>query len=372
MDKMSEFVSTLYPAGGSASESVKLAAYFQDYSIDELLAVIGMEKTAYGLIGSAPGHDEHCWIDAFEGTPLFDAAVQLQEQDLEMRARHLQERIKQQAEQERNNYWAKQDQECSQMCLQKERLSLALAKLKSASGKTAAAGVLPDGSGFFTGIVKDKTKKADDLTGSERADLGKKQFALPEQKKFPIPDEAHGRNALARASQFGSPAVQAKIRAAVHKKFPGIKETDASKPAKATVKTTISKTASTKVSYQAVGGFPGKQLVGGITGATKSMAQSATKAAPRSLNTAVQDLSKAVKPKTASLLEAVMAKLAFTPGQSLTGTMADAGKRLGTAAAKTVTKAAPAISKAAPAAAGYKFPLHVNQSFVRAGLSPIV
>lgn len=58
-----------------------------------------------------------------------------------------------------------------------------------------------------------------------------KSFALPGKGEgpkgkgagsYPIPDKAHARNALARVSQHGSPAEKAKVRAAVHKKFPDI------------------------------------------------------------------------------------------------------------------------------------------------------
>lgn len=79
-------------------------------------------------------------------------------------------------------------------------------------------------------------KVAGDLSQAQRDDLSKGQFALPSKKKYPIPDEAHARNALARAAQFASKGEQATIRAAVDKKFPGVKLTDASKPAQPTVK----------------------------------------------------------------------------------------------------------------------------------------
>ncbi len=61
------------------------------------------------------------------------------------------------------------------------------------------------------------------LTYEERKDLPKKSFAEPKKRAYPIEDEAHARNALARVSQYGSPAEKAKVRAAVHKKYPGIK-----------------------------------------------------------------------------------------------------------------------------------------------------
>ena len=45
---------------------------------------------------------------------------------------------------------------------------------------------------------------AKDLSSTkERKKLGKKEFALPGKRKYPIPDKAHARNALARVAQNG-------------------------------------------------------------------------------------------------------------------------------------------------------------------------
>lgn len=60
------------------------------------------------------------------------------------------------------------------------------------------------------------------LTAKKRNKLKSSQFAEPGKRAYPINDAAHARNALARVAQFGSPAEKAKVRAAVHKKFPGI------------------------------------------------------------------------------------------------------------------------------------------------------
>jgi hypothetical protein len=56
----------------------------------------------------------------------------------------------------------------------------------------------------------------------ERKKLSKKMFALPGKRKYPIPDKAHARNALARVAQNGTPAEQKKVKAAEKKRFPGI------------------------------------------------------------------------------------------------------------------------------------------------------
>jgi len=59
------------------------------------------------------------------------------------------------------------------------------------------------------------------LTKGQRDRLSSKSFAGPD-RSYPINDPSHARNALSRVSQFGSPEVKAKVRAAVHRKYPGI------------------------------------------------------------------------------------------------------------------------------------------------------
>jgi hypothetical protein len=46
---------------------------------------------------------------------------------------------------------------------------------------------------------------AKDLSTKDRKKLSKKSFALPGKRKYPIPDKAHARNALARVAQHGTP-----------------------------------------------------------------------------------------------------------------------------------------------------------------------
>ena len=40
-----------------------------------------------------------------------------------------------------------------------------------------------------------------DLSARKRNSLSKSQFGLPEERKYPMPDKAHARNAKARAAQ---------------------------------------------------------------------------------------------------------------------------------------------------------------------------
>ena len=59
------------------------------------------------------------------------------------------------------------------------------------------------------------------LTSAKRDSLSNKTFAGPD-RSYPIPDRSHAINAKARASQFASPALKARIDAKVAKKFPGL------------------------------------------------------------------------------------------------------------------------------------------------------
>jgi hypothetical protein len=64
-----------------------------------------------------------------------------------------------------------------------------------------------------------------DLSTKQRASLPKGDFAIPEKApgpgSYPIPDLAHARDALSRSS--GKPE-EARVRAAVHRKFPQLRE----------------------------------------------------------------------------------------------------------------------------------------------------
>ena len=72
-----------------------------------------------------------------------------------------------------------------------------------------------------------------DLSADERRDLPDSDFALPgkgegpegkQAGSYPIPDEEHARSALSLVAQHGTPEEKAKVRAAVKRKFPGIKQ----------------------------------------------------------------------------------------------------------------------------------------------------
>lgn len=60
------------------------------------------------------------------------------------------------------------------------------------------------------------------LTYRERENLPASAFVFPKERKYPIPDLAHARNALARVSQHGTSEEKKKVRAEVRKRFPQI------------------------------------------------------------------------------------------------------------------------------------------------------
>ena len=61
------------------------------------------------------------------------------------------------------------------------------------------------------------------LTAAKRKAIPSKDFAGPD-RSYPINDASHARNALARVSQHGTPALKARVRSAVKRKYPNIKQ----------------------------------------------------------------------------------------------------------------------------------------------------
>jgi hypothetical protein len=66
-----------------------------------------------------------------------------------------------------------------------------------------------------------------DLSDADnRNKLKDQSFALPDQRKYPIPDIEHARNALARVAQHGTAEEKKKVRRAVEKRYPSLKHDD--------------------------------------------------------------------------------------------------------------------------------------------------
>ncbi|HXW78996.1 MAG TPA: hypothetical protein VEJ84_05830 [Acidimicrobiales bacterium] len=63
-----------------------------------------------------------------------------------------------------------------------------------------------------------------ELSSEQRARLPRSDFAIPEKApgsgSYPIPDEAHARDALGRVEQYGTPEEKRRVVAAVKRKYP--------------------------------------------------------------------------------------------------------------------------------------------------------
>lgn len=59
------------------------------------------------------------------------------------------------------------------------------------------------------------------LTAARRNALPSRSFAGPD-RSYPIQDASHARNALSRVSEYGDAELKARVREAVHRKYPGI------------------------------------------------------------------------------------------------------------------------------------------------------
>jgi len=58
-----------------------------------------------------------------------------------------------------------------------------------------------------------------DLSTEERDRLRTSDFALPD-RRYPIHNLSHARNALARVSEYGTPEERVKVRTAVYRRYP--------------------------------------------------------------------------------------------------------------------------------------------------------
>lgn len=68
--------------------------------------------------------------------------------------------------------------------------------------------------------VKDEAKMEEGkLSSKERDSLPESAFVFPKERRYPIHDESHARNALSRAA--GKPE-ESTVRAAVHRRYPNL------------------------------------------------------------------------------------------------------------------------------------------------------
>lgn len=74
-------------------------------------------------------------------------------------------------------------------------------------------------------FISEMEKISSDLTAKGRSQVKEKNFALPEQRRYPIHDESHARAALSMVAAHGSPDEKSRVRSAVARKYPGISQT---------------------------------------------------------------------------------------------------------------------------------------------------
>lgn len=60
------------------------------------------------------------------------------------------------------------------------------------------------------------------LTYAARKKLPKSAFAEPGKRAYPIEDESHARNALARVSEYGTPEEKKTVRLKVSRRYGGM------------------------------------------------------------------------------------------------------------------------------------------------------
>ena len=60
------------------------------------------------------------------------------------------------------------------------------------------------------------------LSSKSRDSLSESSFVFPKERRYPIHDISHARSALSMVSAHGSPDEKARVRAAVHSRYPEI------------------------------------------------------------------------------------------------------------------------------------------------------
>lgn len=67
------------------------------------------------------------------------------------------------------------------------------------------------------------------LTARKRRRLKSSSFAIPSERKYPIFDRTHARNALARVAQYGTAREKTQVRRAVKRNYPSMQVSGLSK-----------------------------------------------------------------------------------------------------------------------------------------------
>lgn len=73
---------------------------------------------------------------------------------------------------------------------------------------------------FFSGFEK----VAKQLSSRGRKQIAGKNFVFEKERRYPIHDISHARNALSRVAQYGNPAEQAEVKREVYNRYPSLRK----------------------------------------------------------------------------------------------------------------------------------------------------
>lgn len=135
-----EFIQVVYEREAEEDRITKLAASMEQLPTSELKKI-----ARYGLSMSL-GDEGKSWIDKYKGTPMFDRAVELEQQSLQLEMQLIQQdQTRQQDRQQRELQWQAEDQlrvVQDQLCVQKRMLDLELASQQNMQAASEAAEML--------------------------------------------------------------------------------------------------------------------------------------------------------------------------------------------------------------------------------------
>lgn len=149
---LDSFINSLpFPTEEKPSASVKLAEELQDLPAAALLELAGVSRRADTedvLMKLAfHGPDKSEWLEQFVGSPLYEQAIALCEQDLAMEQQHLQARIARRQAEQAAGSWEQESNDRDMMRIQKHQLTLALHKHKAQQQAAMAAATAPSAPG---------------------------------------------------------------------------------------------------------------------------------------------------------------------------------------------------------------------------------
>lgn len=174
-------------------------------------------------------HGDACWLDQFQGSPLYDQALALEKQSLELDMSDAAESTERQAAYSHRDALRVQ-RRMLELALSEERHRAAGGEpqMEAPAGAPPSVAMDPNGQPAPEGqaAVQPAAKMAAELTEAGRDKIKAKNFAVPAKSsdtgeaKYPIEDRAHAANALARVDQHGTTGEKSKVYAAVARKYP--------------------------------------------------------------------------------------------------------------------------------------------------------